>query len=366
MSTADILKILGLGAPIFSTFICSLMLSIFYLGSPKGEYRKVIGWDLPAMSGALFCWVSVLLAAVNNKALVSFHSIAYIMFMIDTVFLYRLVYLLTDRDGKRRFPRQHYIVPIVLGLIMALWSSQVPFETKAALLRNENVPNMPLFSLFYNSGALAFFIYTVLYSALSLRRIYYYRKEVVNYSADEKTSVRWLYMVFLLIGMSLPASALAFFTNEYINYPITLLTGFMFVFQHVLIPYNLVGGNYVLILSPGERERTAEAKIDRKKFEAYIRTAKPYLNPSLRITDICLAVEPDRSYLSEFINREYGMNFAAYINRCRMEELERIRLLPKHNHINGLDMILDPGFGSYRNYLRVKKKMEEESTLKLD
>ncbi|MEI3096093.1 MAG: hypothetical protein V8T33_07025 [Parabacteroides distasonis] len=48
----------------------------------------------------------------------------------------------------------------------------------------------------------------------------------------------------------------------------------------------------------------------------------------MRITDLAAGLSTNRSYLSAFINKEYGMNFCRLINRCRLMALDRLRVSP--------------------------------------
>ncbi|MCS3102171.1 hypothetical protein NXW38_25100 [Bacteroides ovatus] len=74
-----------------------------------------------------------------------------------------------------------------------------------------------------------------------------------------------------------------------------------------------------------EKETESERAYKRKKFEKYIYEHRPYLNPDLRITDLMQAFHTNRTYISRFINREYGMNFSRYINMLRLREMEALR-----------------------------------------
>lgn len=73
----------------------------------------------------------------------------------------------------------------------------------------------------------------------------------------------------------------------------------------------------------------------------------------------------NRCYLSAFINREYGMNFSRFVNRCRFSELDRLRIAPENADKNNMELVLMAGFSGYRNYLRVKKEEDRQNLLKV-
>jgi AraC-like DNA-binding protein len=93
---------------------------------------------------------------------------------------------------------------------------------------------------------------------------------------------------------------------------------------------------------------------------------KPYLDPELRITDLVTMAGTNRAYLSRLINKEYGMNFAHYINYLRIEEMERLRQSPTYRNADEVDLTYRVGFSSYRGYKRYLKELATESLYKPD
>ena len=98
-------------------------------------------------------------------------------------------------------------------------------------------------------------------------------------------------------------------------------------------------------------------EVDKAAFERYFRKNKPYLNPNLTIADLIKPLQCNRTYLSKFVNRIYGMNFNNYINSCRLQEMERLLALPGNRDKTPASLYLQAGFGSYRNYLNAKNKL---------
>ncbi len=99
-------------------------------------------------------------------------------------------------------------------------------------------------------------------------------------------------------------------------------------------------------------------EIDKTEFENYFRKHKPYLNPNLSIGDLVESLHSNRTYISKFVNRIYGMNFSSYINMCRLRELERLMAAPGNRHKTPAVLYSQAGFGSYRSYLNAKKQYE--------
>ena len=100
-------------------------------------------------------------------------------------------------------------------------------------------------------------------------------------------------------------------------------------------------------------------EVDKVEFENYFRKNKPYMNPHLTITDLIKPLNCNRSYLSKFINRTYGMNFNNYINSCRLREMKRLLATPGNRNKTPASLYAQAGFANYRNYLSAKKIAEQ-------
>lgn len=185
-----------------------------------------------------------------------------------------------------------------------------------------------------------FFGYNLYYSIRSLRRITHYSHAVKNYSADEgRSSQSWLRLLVFIALSSLPLALIPSVIGPgfFFNLLLTIIGMSAIVFKDVILTYNTITRNYVLIhlaekdkVEVDEKESMIVLKkgaIDKIHFEKFILSHKPFLNPEFRITDIASALGTNRTYLSTFINSEYGMNFSRYINSLKLEELNRIRQL---------------------------------------
>ncbi len=140
-----------------------------------------------------------------------------------------------------------------------------------------------------------------------------------------------------------------------------------FVF-YMMLCYNMLDKNYLIVQPEALKVEDMPPNLpalDRKRLERYLREKKPYLDPKLRITDLAAGLSTNRSYLSAFINKEYGMNFCRLINRCRLMALDRLRVSPANAGKTNMELVLMAGFSGYRNYLRVKKEEDRLALLKV-
>ena len=131
----------------------------------------------------------------------------------------------------------------------------------------------------------------------------------------------------------------------------------------IVLCYNAVSENDVMIAGSDAGAGRAR-RIKREHFERYMETQKPWLNPRLRISDIATDLHSNRTYVSNFINSEYGMNFSRYINLQRLRELDRLCLEPKHRDVSGIDLVFQAGFSTYHGYKRVKTDEDKMNVVK--
>jgi len=218
----------------------------------------------------------------------------------------------------------------------------------------------------------------MLYPVLGLLRIRRYRRVIVDYSADtQRTSLNWLYIMQLLFLITIPVPLaglllhIEVFSNFWISMQGVLPTFFIFP----ILCYNLLSGNYEIMThdneplpdpsSDNEPLPCLSPVINPKRFDKYLKDKRPYMNPRLCMTDIAATLHTNNKYVSTYINRTYGMNFSRFINRCRLEELDRLRQSPQMNDRSNMELVLMAGFSNYRSYLRAKKEEDRERVLKV-
>ena len=100
--------------------------------------------------------------------------------------------------------------------------------------------------------------------------------------------------------------------------------------------------------------------LSRKVVEQYFFKYRVYLDPGLTISMLAERLQTNRTYLSGFINKEYGMNFRSYLNAVRLKELERLKSLPSNERVLLRTLVRRAGFGSYGGYLRAKKLLYDK------
>lgn len=156
-----------------------------------------------------------------------------------------------------------------------------------------------------------------------------------NYSSMDDIDVQWIwrYIVMYLISgicytyMSFSYTPAHAFTQQWL-----LLFMLAYSTEQILFrqdPWTMVRRAKTLPPEPEETEddnnvpQLSNAEY-RAILEDWMNTEKPYLNAEFRLLDLRQVLPLNRTYLSQFINAEYGCNFYQYVTNYRIEEAKRL------------------------------------------
>ena len=89
----------------------------------------------------------------------------------------------------------------------------------------------------------------------------------------------------------------------------------------------------------------------RATLETWLEKEKPYLNPDFQLMDLRQVLPMNRTYLSQFINAEYGCSFYHWVNGLRIKEAKR--LMTENPEIKMKDIAQQCGFSSSTVFSRV-------------
>lgn len=375
MTSADIGHLLGYTAPVVSSLLCFTLLTIYGIhqrGRNEATNKSLLLIMMVYYVSAAVGWVNLTLYHFFPEAYVHVNALYYLSLLIVQVSFYHLIYMLTGTCSVQRFLPVHYAIPCTLVAVFFVWSLFVPFDVRLALVtsRGEVQVGYEAYSAFFTHRYELRGVYTIIYIPLGILRLLRYRREITGYSADtSRGELRWLYVLIILslAILPLPVATLFFSKQALLSSLLPMAPMLVIVVQHAILCYNMLTVNYIIITpekhDPKDKQ-TKSRQLNKSLFEAYMQEAKPYLNPLLKITDLVLPLGTNRSYLSAFINREYGMNFSRFINFCRLQELERLRHLPEHKERTGVELVLMVGFCDFRSYKRIKTEVDKMKELK--
>jgi AraC-like DNA-binding protein len=342
-----------------------MLLDAFRPDKNRQERQLRLFLSLTYTVGAL-CWMGLVLYTSNHRAFVYYHTVFLLTLMLDQVLIYRFVHIITATERNQRFNRLHFVLPAALTAISALSSLNTPFDQQMAAIYGESGGDS-WFAAVYSATGVVFILYNTLYPLLGLWRICRYKRNIVDYSADvQRTSLNWLAVMqaLTLLTVPVPLAGLLLGVDVFSGFWSSMQGTLPTFIVYPVLCYNLLSDNYVIIAPDDDTLPVKAVEIVPRRFSQYMREKKPYLNPKLRITDVAAGLNTNRNYVSAFINKEYGMNFSCFINRCRLEELDRMRLSPKNKDMTNMELVLGAGFSCYRSYLRVKSEEEESRVLK--
>ncbi len=297
----------------------------------------------------------------NNLPIKSIRAVNLFCLTLLPILLNLFISVLTGRDLKdKNFLIKNYIFPISLILTIGL----------GIALAFQNADYQPTMEKAYPENSIIWFrkpghvdlymsLFIILfYQYLSVRSIAVFRNNRTDRSILSKTSPSQsvLNIVFLLTAMNILYFLLSLIS---INIPILYNAGiFSFnIISFILLTtfsYNLFTCNYLTSSVPHKAEAKKKINnsevISKEKFERYLQEHKPFLNCELKLSDVTQYMGTNRTYLSLFINENYGMSFSHFINSLRIEELKQLKLSPHYKGTPEEELIYIVGFKSYKSY----------------
>jgi AraC-like DNA-binding protein len=361
------------------------------MNSPGHVTRRLNRQLLFFLLALAVTWTGILLSFYFPGAAAVYRPFHFFGGLCVPVCLYGYIRSLTPRNAGR-LEALHYLLPVLLGIAVAAGLAYLP-ETMATVLEKRWL--LPVYGVFS----------TVYFGGLLFLLWRHYREERACRDVP-LVPVVWISLFVALMFIQFviaPAVSFVFREASMTGWAIGIAAALCSMQTGILV-YNTIGQNFVLFHEKktqervgGREEMSAEnpdsktrirvhvetrciaslqqqqqqqqqqqrvkkqkpsvsAAFSRRNFEAQFLKNKLYLDPKLTLPGLAGRLKTSRTYLSSFINREYGMNFNRYVNGCRMKELERLKLLPKNESLPLGKLAVQAGFGSYRHYLRVKKE----------
>ncbi len=105
--------------------------------------------------------------------------------------------------------------------------------------------------------------------------------------------------------------------------------------------------------TPAATQPEYHGELTKRKIEEYFALSRPWLDPDFKLTDLADTMGVNRSEMSAFVNRTFGVGFKRYVNRWRLAEYERLMALPSAELKNPYRVIKMAGFSDTRHYHRV-------------
>ena len=351
---------------------------------PQKPLKKLLGFFVCAC----FNWGVLLFYFYFPAIFAVLNSLAFLSFIMVQVLFYGFIYHITQISDNDTFSKKHYILPLAIALFLLVLMLIEPFDNQVQTIRNKGAytGGSYLFHLISNSKLPIRLIFSIVYTALCFKRLVTYQRHVSDYSSnDEKSSLRWvrLYLFLALAHIPIPLLGVLLPRDGILSSSLFIVQIVIMAFQYSFVCFHIIKGNYLEYDDtkastaplpaetasfdngqltdadpdeplPSMNHQTLKKQLlDKETFEAYMLTEKPFLNPNIKITDLAIELNTNRSYLSNFINEAYKINFSRLINQFRMDEYNRLRGLDKHKMKSNKELVEMAGFGSYKNFNRL-------------
>ena len=261
--------------------------------------------------------------------------------------------------GAEHITAYELLIGNLLGWVMVLYPTETlrPGWLTWKTVLWQLVPMIALVALDYvipYSLRLLIALYPYALLALVLTHIRKYRQWCEdNFSTLDNMDVQWIirYCIMLsIIGLN------------YVN--ICVAHGHMrgFTQQWFVIVMIVYSTEQILYRKdPWQRLRTIEPEAEpteaeqpyaayKATLETWLEKEKPYCNPDFQLTDLRQVLPLNRTYLSQFINSEYGCSFYQWVNGLRIEEAKRMKI--EHPEQPTQEIAQHCGFSSTRAFYR--------------
>ena len=365
----DIGRAIVFSIPVVSAAVGLILISLDTTRSSNTVDRKIHYNMIAVYSLIMLFWSGLVMHSIARDMFIAYLPVFFSSFGFIPVFLYQITYLITSISERKRFPACHFVLPACLTLIICAIALTVPFRQRwTAIYDNET----SLIAVLVDSTFIICILLCILYSWLSLLRIKSYKRKIIDYSADiYRMSLDWLSFIvlFRVVLQTLPIAGLilgvGLFDGLGFAWAFTTLPA---VFTHIVLCLSILSENYVIFepVTAKEKETAVSANnvlLERQQVEKYLEDRKPYLNPEFKITDMARDLVSNRTYISAFINREYGVNFNRFINNYRLKEVERLQseVAQRKQKTSMLEIVIHAGFSNYRSYFRAKNMVKNEA-----
>ena len=380
MSLSQYIQLIYPFVTVVSAVTCGLLAILSFgdsLSRTETRLKHVAAWYLIT---AAVSWYSIFSYAHFPKTFVYINSLCYLGFLLVQVLFYHFLHILTQTEGGKRFPWQHYILPFAISGTLFCWSLDIPFEVQLEIVKGRGayIPaGYEAYAKFFLSkppARLLFGIFYVTLTVIRLRR--YYRKINLSSEAVRKPK-RWVLFLVALALSSILCSLIGSFISRssVLKSPLMITAALIITGQHIVIAYYIIRRQFLPYAVEPEHKKWEPDKdsgfksgkwkkdnkrkaLTKKNFETYISERKPYLDSNLKITDLVDELGVNRTYISNFINKTYGVNFSRHVNRLRLAEMERLARLPSNTGKKASQLAPRAGFTDAKHYMRAKKTEE--------
>jgi len=216
--------------------------------------------------------------------------------------------------------------------------------------------------IYYYAEILEALVYGLCYTVWAVFAIPKYHTLLKRrFSYTENINLNWLRAIFLsfvfILALWIADSLHAGYSLE-ILYMVSSLVVWMFIayymYKHESVLDELCDGMDTDLAPATDATETEMSEIGRR-ISLLFDKDQIFLNPNLKVSDIATAIGTNRTYVSEFFNKEEECSFYDYVNRAR---IEYACTLLDGSDANIMKIAELSGFNSSQSFIRVFSKLK--------
>jgi len=233
------------------------------------------------------------------------------------------------------------------------------------------------FSIFLEFSLYAFILSGIAYPIYSYSLLGKHSQLIQdNFAFNESINLNWLKyciwgigFIYLVVGLIVTplATFIPFdFNASMIVYSLLILFVFFLGYfgikhQGIFVENSTHTSSLVESASLSEYKRSGlkegDALLYQQKLSQLMKTAKPYLEPKLTLSNLADELDISVNHLSQVINQYEEKNFFDFVNSYRVEEFKVRAVDPANSNFSILAIALDSGFNSKSSFNQVFKKV---------
>ncbi|MCK5137607.1 MAG: AraC family transcriptional regulator [Bacteroidales bacterium] len=295
-------------------------------------------------------------------------------------FLYFFIYSIINPESGCRYKHILHSFPSLLFLAGAtiVYALILDDETKYYYVNQylmgegELTPKISLIETINMLSKVVFIMQAIVYFILIRKMMVEYKEKISSYHSNlERLNIKWAKLFYLVYGtavcIGIPALIGGHKTISQ-NGAFTAITMFSLAFVFYIIAWigyiqqtNQEHFNHDIELKDSDVEEPQELK---NRLIRFFENNKPFLNPDLKIHDIYMELNTNRTYLSRLINNEFNTNFCMFVNKYRIVEAKKKFSIAESNKYKTEEIGRLVGFNSYQSFVKAFRLFENSTPSK--
>lgn len=400
------LPLLNFTIPVFSGICCIILLQLSFGDNRTRTEQEVKRVAMIYLLCASFSWFATFLYGYFPHLFLPINILTYLSYLYTQVFFYRLFHILTQLNDKDGFSKWHYLPPLIISGVLLAWSCFVPYTIQLEIVKARGIclpEGYEAFARFFSFKPPMRLLFSIVYTILIVVRLVRYYRHVNNTPNLIRRLKSWVLLLAFLSMTAIVSTAFGTFLPRTIVFHsmLPLIGALCIASQHIILTYHIIRRDYMLFITiPGRKhpllsdlERTiskpavpphhqsahkddsfrvrksytrTDKPLTHRRLEDWVKKHKPFLSPSFKITELAEAFDTNRTYISNFVNRTYGINFNRYLNRLRLNELDRLTKMHSNKDQNLRHLITKAGFTDYKHYMRALQTEKDDRKEEVD